>query len=314
MMSFVVVVCDVKNLIINMVKHHVEKLSARVFCHLNSGGNPVTIFSSQAILPPAIQVKLAQGSPWESVMVARQSMAFYMPTGEKVSFCAHAAMGGTLALVSPSSLQAPEQQQVSFRVSSKEDYKATVLQEQSGTSILLDMTAPWTVEPVPDPSRLEELLRNCNLTPQQVDSSSSLPTLVNASIARPKTLVYLNSLDALHQAIVPPDIKEACDDLDSTGLYLYAKQEDNDAWECRQFPRASGYPEDPATGIAAAALAVALHSSGRDSTTNYTIYQGTAMGKPSCIKVNNLRLDDKKATFQLAGLVQLDEQETLQVE
>ena len=29
-------------------------------------------------------------------------------------------------------------------------------------------------------------------------------------------------------------------------------------YECRQFPRASGYPEDPATGIAAAALAVVM--------------------------------------------------------
>ena len=72
---------------------------------------------------------------------------------------------------------------------------------------------------------------------------------------------------------------EACAAMDdSTGVYLYApkpslpssdtnitKSNNNGdrrsrhlSFECRQFPRSSGYAEDPATGIAAAALAASL--------------------------------------------------------
>ncbi len=63
-------------------------------------------------------------------------------------------------------------------------------------------------------------------------------------------------------------------------------------FECRQFPRFSGYSEDPATGIAAGALAASFHkrqsaySRGKfwgDS--NYTVVQGTSMGRPSKINV-----------------------------
>jgi Phenazine biosynthesis-like protein len=59
----------------------------------------------------------------------------------------------------------------------------------------------------------------------------------------------------------------------------------------RQFPRASGYPEDPATGIAAAALAVSLHHAERLAPTRFKFYQGTAMGKASLIVVENVQLD-----------------------
>lgn len=61
----------------------------------------------------------------------------------------------------------------------------------------------------------------------------------------------------------------------------------------RQFPRASGYPEDPATGVAAAALAASLQherlpwtqQSGR-----FKFYQGAAMGHASLILVEDVEL------------------------
>ncbi|MEZ5715940.1 MAG: PhzF family phenazine biosynthesis protein [Paracoccaceae bacterium] len=57
-------------------------------------------------------------------------------------------------------------------------------------------------------------------------------------------------------------------------------------WHARQFPRASGYPEDAATGIAAAALAYGLLHSGRIAAdTPLRIRQGEAMGSPSEIGV-----------------------------
>ncbi len=52
----------------------------------------------------------------------------------------------------------------------------------------------------------------------------------------------------------------------------------------RQFPVRAGYPEDPATGVAAAALGGYLaHHAPPDApgTVRYEIAQGVAMGRPS---------------------------------
>jgi hypothetical protein len=89
----------------------------------------------------------------------------------------------------------------------------------------------------------------------------------------------------------------------------------------RQFPRSSGYAEDPATGVAAAALAVSLQFCERQQhawllrqrqqrsshstmthepellpaqppllTSRYKFHQGTAMGHPSVIVVDNVQV------------------------
>jgi predicted PhzF superfamily epimerase YddE/YHI9 len=273
------------------VKQIIQKVTARVFCQeLGTGGNPVTIFSpscAAASLSTTTQQKLAQSCAWESVMVNTNdnSMAFYMPTGEQVSFCAHAAMGGVMQLI-PKPLHDESSQQVAFCSVMQPDlaYHA-MLHEHNIVS--LDMKADFVEQKIQHPPQLQRILREA-LQVQASDlvqtitllsqSSSQIasfrfPTFLNSSIARPKTLVYMSSVDALNDLRAPPvsdAFRIACDALQSTGLYLYAPvdSDDNDhddtsiTLECRQFPRASGYPEDPATGIAAACLAVSLHERG----------------------------------------------------
>lgn len=106
----------------------------------------------------------------------------------------------------------------------------------------------------------------------------------NASTSRVKTLIPLASpkiLDGL-----TPDfarVRELCDELGSTGLYPYAQSGDQ-TFDARQFPRSSGYPEDPATGIAAAALAYGLLENRLiDPERPIHVRQGRAMGRPSRI-------------------------------
>jgi PhzF family phenazine biosynthesis protein len=111
----------------------------------------------------------------------------------------------------------------------------------------------------------------------------------NAATSRVKTLVPVGdgaSLDGL-----TPDldrVEALCDRLGSTGLYPYAVA-DRAARvvDARQFPRSSGYPEDPATGIAAAALAYGLLAAGVVAADErpVTVRQGRAMGRPSEIRV-----------------------------
>ena len=61
----------------------------------------MTVFASDGALSKSTQEILAKDCEWESVMVSKNDssteMSFHMPSGEEVSFCAHAALGGAYA-------------------------------------------------------------------------------------------------------------------------------------------------------------------------------------------------------------------------
>ncbi len=102
-----------------------------------------------------------------------------------------------------------------------------------------------------------------------------------------------------------------CSTLGSTGLYPYAVAEDAQrTFEARQFPRSSGYPEDAATGIAAAALAFGLRSGDGVEPTDEPILvrQGRAMGRPSQIQVRFDLADGTPRGCWIGGAVQLADQ------
>jgi predicted PhzF superfamily epimerase YddE/YHI9 len=362
----------------------VERVTARVFCHGPGGGNPVTVFASQLPLSSTSQARLAKGCEWESVMVATNTntdtntdtnscagtdnrtvtvpeMAFYMPSGEEVSFCAHAALGGASAALSfQKDTGTSTSTECSFRVRMTGETQLVELPQNTNTNnnededddggimACLYMQANFEEAPVSHAPSLQRLLRErLGITSSDVLMPRRPPTFVNSSIARPKTLVRLNSVQALENAKPPRAVEvaavavsdnhddeqtppttrktrrprtsfaSACGAIDdSTGIYLYAAKDDEEgggAWECRQFPRASGYPEDPATGIAAAALAASLfHNSVYLPV--YKFYQGTTMGRPSLIQVRDLKMDGTKISFGLQGRVEIDARETIEVD
>jgi PhzF family phenazine biosynthesis protein len=113
--------------------------------------------------------------------------------------------------------------------------------------------------------------------------------VLNAATSRVKTLIRLESLDVLHALRVDlASVEALCDRLGSTGLYPFALADsDGPVVSARQFPRSSGYPEDAATGIAAAALAWGLRQQALagNAKTLVTVRQGEAMGSPSMIRV-----------------------------
>lgn len=86
-----------------------------------------------------------------------------------------------------------------------------------------------------------------------------------------------------------------CDQYETTGFYVCAQEMDesgNPVFCARQFPKRAGYPEDPATGVAASALGAyvtAHHLLPVDEGWNgCTVFQGFAMGKPSVIYADTL--------------------------
>jgi len=144
--------------------------------------------------------------------------------------------------------------------------------------------------------------------------------IVNARTSRTKTMVGIASPKQLHA--LQPDfarVEAFCADIDSTGLYPYAVNAgEANLYHARQFPRASGYPEDAATGIAATALAFGLWHCGLvgDARAPLRIRQGEAMGRPSEITVSFEfdGADDTPARCWLSGTCDIleDERQTPQ--
>ena len=112
----------------------------------------------------------------------------------------------------------------------------------------------------------------------------------NAVTSRVKTLVPIKDVDRLNALKSDmPAVEAVCNRIGSTGLYPYAVQDRQaQAFEARQFPRSSGYPEDAATGIAAAALSFGLLANGLVDADDKPIrvFQGRAMGALSQISVS----------------------------
>ena len=248
-----------------------------------------------------------------------------MPSGEEVSYCAHAAMGAASVI----STQKGGLDQVQFVTAEGVENTAFI----NGKDVELGMKNDLQEMNV-DTEVMVALLDQIGLEMGDVDVDvdadadadvqANMPFL-NSSVARFKTLVPMKSLDRLHGASNPKDADEfriLCDAVDSTGVYLYAPCSSSDddsienSYECRQFPRASGYPEDPATGIAAAALASSLHQKGRikghgggGGGRNFVMYQGTAMGKNSRIRV---RLEEEQV--YCSGTIEIDSEEYISID
>ena len=246
------------------------------------GGNPAPIVLDAAGLDDASMQALARSYGHESAFVVDPSgtgcdlaLRFWVPNHE-MSMCGHATVGTTWLLAHLGRLPRPGEVRVhtaSGVVRARVDAAGNVTVSQPA----------GRVEPVGDTDGV--------LDARGAGRAQQAGEIVNATTSRTKTLVPLvdvRTLDALHPD--PDRIDEACAAIGSTGLYPYVRTGDRSV-EARQFPRAAGYPEDPATGVAAAALAFGLLHEGTITGVitpdggPLTIRQGRAMGRPSVIEV-----------------------------
>ena len=336
----------------------------------SAGGNPVDIFvplalrgNARAALTVEERVKLSRSCDWESIVIENSgcgdqssegripSFHFYMPSGEEVSFCAHAAIGGCslLALLRHTEGRAadwrarsellseliatdseadlgPSKCQFTAGMDPSCTYNATI---RNGREVTMDMDVTHEEETCNPDSLLGEFLSELGLgledVPARGGGGSDWPTFVNSSVARHKTLIPIRSAGRLHAASAPADpekFREMCDSIGSTGVYIYSAGDDPDDlpahFECRQFPRASGYAEDPATGIAAGCLAASLDGRGiargnNSSTSRWRISQGAAMGMPSTIGVEIRRTGGRGLAISYDASVSFDRMEVQKI-
>jgi PhzF family phenazine biosynthesis protein len=119
------------------------------------------------------------------------------------------------------------------------------------------------------------------------------------SVSRPKLMVELDGLQALQPD--PAAVRLVCELLGVTGLYPFMVDARGQVF-ARQFPRDSGYPEDPATGLAAAGLACLLAlREDADGPHTYRIRQGQAIGRPSLITAHATRTDGVVVRIAVSG-------------
>jgi PhzF family phenazine biosynthesis protein len=124
----------------------------------------------------------------------------------------------------------------------------------------------------------------------------------SVSTARAKLMVPLRDEAALDG--LAPDVEALwalCEAVDVTGVYAFTTAARSADAAARQFPLRAGYDEDPATGVAACALASHL-APAADGTHVVRIAQGRAMGRPSLIEAEAVRRDGTIVAARVGGV------------
>lgn len=263
-------------------KHAVQVV--HVFSDGPGGGNPAPIVLDASGMSPLEMQRIAQQYGHESgfVVAAREHedvdfhVTFWTPLHE-MSMCGHVTVGAMWLLHRLGQLDAPTVRigTASGIVEARVDATGAVeVAQPAGT---IEAVSPDVAASIIDVLGIAE------------DQLAPLP-IRNATTSRTKTLVPLVSTDVLDG--LTPDlerIEAVCALAESTGLYPYAVTDTTGlVFDARQFPRSSGYPEDAATGVAAAALVTGLVADGLVDPTAaraIRVRQGRAMGRPSEISI-----------------------------
>jgi PhzF family phenazine biosynthesis protein len=279
-----------------------------VFTLDGAGGNPCPIVLDARGMSSADMQEVARRYGHESGFVLQADneahdfrFRFFVP-GHEMEMCGHATIGALWLLYRQGQLSGD-----TVHIATKSGPVTGFVSRGHDGEPLIEITQPeGRIAPLPDAKVNEaELLSVLGITTNDL---APLP-IQNACTSRVKTLVPLKSAALLDE--LKPDFRRMerlCDKIESTGLYPYALVDaDEQIFDARQFPKSSGYPEDAATGIAAAALAFGLLENNLVAPTDrpIRIRQGRAMGRPSEITVRFSVSDGRACGCRVGGYVRL---------
>ncbi|MEJ8847307.1 PhzF family phenazine biosynthesis isomerase [Variovorax rhizosphaerae] len=243
------------------------------------GGNPAPVWLDADAMSADDMLAQARRSGHESVFVLKPADAahalrlrYFVPRHE-MEMCGHATVAALWLL----------------HERGEWDGSATTIETLSGTvrgrfvDGMVEISQPSAVMHRVDDVLVAEIAACLRIAVGDIRGP-----VVNSCTSRVKTLIPLDAATLAGLQVDLPRVESLCEKLGSTGLYPYALVAGETATaSARQFPKSSGYPEDPATGIAAAALAWGLRQRGAvgDAGVLVTVRQGEAMGSPSEIFV-----------------------------
>lgn len=269
-----------------------------VFQAQAGGGNPCPVTLDADALTTEQMQRMTKEFGEESVFLMKPTRSdcdikarYFVPMHE-MEMCIHATIGSAVVLVTNGLFQkSPIIYETTFGAV-QVDWERNA----DSISVAVHQFLPKFKQENPT---VQEVCRALNIS--QDELWTDMP-IESAATSRFKLIVPLKSRDTLDA--LQPDFEylwELCDKYDTTGFYPFAmeKEQDNTVFFARQFPKRAGYPEDPATGVAASALGAYLaqhqvlpiHSGWN----RYTIKQGFAMGRPSIIH-SDIKLEAQQIT------------------
>lgn len=279
-----------------------------VFTFDGAGGNPCPIVLDARGMSSSEMQEVARRYGHESGFVLRADnevddfrFRFFVP-GHEMEMCGHATIGALWLLCRQGRVSGD-----TVHIATKSGPVTGFVRRSHDGEPLIEITQPkGRIVSLPDAKVNEaELLSVLGITTNEL---APLP-IQNACTSRVKTLVPLKSAALLDG--LKPDftrVERLCDRIESTGLYPYAVADAGEQiFDARQFPKSSGYPEDAATGIAAAALAFGLLENNlvAPADRSIRIRQGRAMGRPSEITVRFRASDGRADGCWVGGCVRL---------
>ena len=273
-----------------------------VFCVGEHGGNraPIVLDADEMSAEEMQSIAAAYGHEAGFVLTptdprkADLRYRFFVPLHE-MDMCGHGALGTTWLLASRGKLKPGE-----VRIETK---SGIVRARISDTGAVAVSQPPAKIAELSAAQRAE-IISILGVSERDL---LDLP-LLNATTSRTKTLVPIVSPVVLN-GLMPEfsRLKAVCEAIGSTGLYPFACDWDDErTYHARQFPAASGYPEDAATGIAATALLYGLKHWGLIGLRRtIRVHQGDAMGRPSRMAVTLADHADAGAGCWLSGEVRM---------
>ena len=288
-----------------------------VFSDGPGGGNPAPVFLYADSMTDRDMQEAAARLGEEAVFVLSPRrddcavrMRYFVPDHE-LSICAHDTIGAVTVLVEEGLLAGDGLPAGEGAVIETEAGPVRISWSVDGKGILVRVAQfePGFGTIAPDNTALAEAL---GIGINQLAVSSDMPAEC-VSTSRPKLMVPVRDRETLDS--LQPDFEKLwnlCDACGCSGFYVYAlDQERADVCYARQFPCRSGYPEDPATGIAASALGAywIRHQlmpveEGRNC---LHVYQGQAMGRPSYLEAEMLVRGGEIKEVSVCGYAQREE-------
>jgi PhzF family phenazine biosynthesis protein len=275
-----------------------------VFAAAPDGGNPCpVVFDDNNSLTTAQMQGLAARFGHETAFVLKPTQAqadlrlrYFVPNHE-MEMCIHATVGTVTVLVereiitkSPISIETP-----------LGIIKADWTREDGIITVMVEQFPPVFAATNPTVAEVAQAL---GIAPTLIDTQVGPIQVVSTS--RAKLMVPLRDFQVLDS--LQPDFEllwTLCDRYRVTGFYPFTlhPRQPGFSVDARQFPLRAGYYEDPATGVAACALAayLAQHQKGLDGWNGFQIAQGFAMSRPSTIRAEAYLESGKVTAVRVGG-------------
>jgi len=266
--------------------NQIEVVHTRVFAASPNGGNPCPVIPCANSLTDRQMHDLARKFGLDTAFVLRPRtksadirIRYFVPDHE-MGVSGHATIAAITVARLDSTLKSDR-----VRVETMTGiFEVESARRGDGIIVTLEQNKP-VFGPTLDP---DPVARALNIDAKRIRLAES--PIQSVSVSRAKLLVPLEDSKVLDN--LNPDYQalwELSEKLQVTGFYPFIRHTDkeNAQAEARQFPLRAGFPEDAATGVAAAALGAYLATYDRKCLTGQhvlRIAQGYAMQAPSAIE------------------------------